>query len=238
MGPVVVKMLSVRDILLYSSILLTIISHCEYGYGSCGGYGGGRGRKRVVSRVVVPREKRVHATHEVHHVVHNRRRRVRPVVVDDGYDIIEQPGFQGSVHIVEDNQPDVVVIDHGGQAYLQPTPVVVNRPPVQAVAVQGQPTQLVPVAVQPNQVVNPYNTGAIDPRLVPVLRGSTAQQGDPLGIYPGGGLDPRIDPSLVPAARGHLADEVRILQDQLDILTKRLGGRGRTSQRDDQLEDL
>ena len=117
-----------------------------------------------MNRVVVPRDKRVHVTHEVHHVVHNRRRRVRPVVVDDGYNIIEQPGFQGSVHIVEDNQPDVVVIDHGGQAYLQPTPVVVNQPPVQAVAVQGHPTQLVPVAVQPNQVVNPYNTGAIDPR--------------------------------------------------------------------------
>ena len=33
-------------------------------------------------------------------------------------------------------------------------------------------------------------------RLVPVLRGSTPQQGDPLGIYPGGGLDPRIDPRL------------------------------------------
>ena len=48
--------------------------------------------------------------------------------------------------------------------------------------------------------------------------------------------------SLVPAARGQLADEVRILQDQLDILTRRLGGRGgsrgRTSQRDEQLEDL
>merc|ERR1712154_423253 len=215
MGPVLVKMLSVRDILLYSSILLTIVSHCEYGYVFCGGYGGGRGRKRIVSRVVVPREKRVHVTHEVHHVVHNRRRRVRP---------------------------DVVVIDHGGQAYLQPTPVLVNQPPVQAVAVQGHPTQVVPVAVQPNQVVNPYNTGAIDPRLFPVLRGSTAQEGDPLGIYPGGGLDPRIDPSLVPAARGQLADEVRILQNQLDILTRRLGGIGgsrrRTSSRDDQLEDL
>jgi len=46
----------------------------------------------------------------------------------------------------------------------------------------------------------------------------------------------------VPAARGQLADEVRILQDQLDILTRRLGGSGgsrrRTSSRDDQLEDL
>ena len=90
-----------------------------------------------------------------------------------------------------------------------------------------------------------------------MLRGSTPQQGDPLGIYPGGGLDPRIDPrldvitnprvihkifSLVPVARGQLADEVRILQDQLEILTRRLGvsggGRRRTSSRDDELEDL
>ena len=84
--------------------------------------------------------------------------------------------------------------------------------------------------------------------MIPELRGSTPQQGDPLGIYPGGGLDPRIDPrlnivfipivipnifSLVPVARGQLADEVRILQDQLEILTRRLGvsagGRRRTS---------
>ena len=90
-----------------------------------------------------------------------------------------------------------------------------------------------------------------------MLRGSTPQQGDPLGIYPGGGLDPIIDPrldiiinpgvihnifSLVPIARAQLADEVRILQDQLEILTRRLGvsggGRRRTSSRDDELEDL
>ena len=59
--------------------------------------------------------------------------------------------------------------------------------------------------------------------LVPVLRGSTPQEGDPLGIYPGGGLDPRIDPALVPAARAQLAEEVRLLQTELDILTRRLG---------------
>ena len=77
-----------------------------------------------------------------------------------------------------------------------------------------------------------------------MLRGSTPQQ----GIYPGGGLDPRIDPrlniifipivipnsfSLVPVARGQLADEFRILHDQLEILTRRLGvgggGRRRSS---------
>ena len=59
--------------------------------------------------------------------------------------------------------------------------------------------------------------------LIPVLRGSTPQEGDPLGIYPGGGLDPRIDPALVPAARAQLAEEVRLLQTELDILTRRLG---------------
>ena len=61
------------------------------------------------------------------------------------------------------------------------------------------------------------------------MRGSTPQEGDPLGIYPGGGLDPRIDPALVPAARAQLAEEVRLLQTELDILTRRLGvSRART----------
>ena len=62
-----------------------------------------------------------------------------------------------------------------------------------------------------------------------MLRGSTPQEGDPLGIYPGGGLDPRVDPALVPAARAQLAEEVRLLQTELDILTRRLGvSRART----------
>ena len=152
--PVVTRMLSVRYLVLYSSILLSAASHCDYG--GCGYGGQGRARKRVVTRVVVPQEKRVHVTHEVHHVVHNRRRRVRPVVVDHGY--------QGSVHIVKDHQPDVVVVDHGGQAYLQPTPVLVNQQPVQAVAVQAVAAPLVPVAVQPSLGANQYGTGAIDPR--------------------------------------------------------------------------
>merc|ERR1711892_123451 len=257
---VVAKMSSVRDIFLYSAIWLSAVtSNCDYGYGGCN-HGHGKTRKRVVSRVVVPRERRVHVTHEVHHVVHNKRRRVRPVVVDhgyvgdgydydDGYDVVQRPGFRGSVHIVENNQPEVVVIDHGGPAYLQPNPVVVNQPALVPVTVQGNPTALVPVqvAVQGNPTYttsgrNPYGTGAIDPRLIPVLRGSTPQEGDPLGIYPGGGLDPRIDPSLVPVARGQLEDEVRNLQDQLEILTRRLGVRGgsrsRSSSRDDGLEDL
>ena len=167
-------MASVRGIFLYSAIWLSALaSNCDYGYGNCN-HGHGRGRKRVVSRVVVPRERRVHVTHEVHHVFHNKRRRVRPVVVDhgyvdEGYNIIERPGFRGSVHIVEDNQPELVVVDYGGPAYLQPTPVVINQPAAYPVTVQGNPIQVVPVAVQGNpaypQVArNPYGTGAIDPR--------------------------------------------------------------------------
>ena len=43
-----------------------------------------------------------------------------------------------------------------------------------------------------------------------MLRGSSPQEGDPLGIYPGGGLDSRIDPALVPEARAQLGDEVSV----------------------------
>ena len=69
-------------------------------------------------------------------------------------------------------------------------------------------------------------------RLIPVLRGSSPQEGDPLGIYPGGGLDPRIDPNLVPEARAQLGDEVRLLQTQLEILSRRLGVSSRGRSRD------
>ena len=63
-----------------------------------------------------------------------------------------------------------------------------------------------------------------------MLRGSSPQEGDPLGIYPGGGLDPRVDPALLPEARAQLADEVRLLQTELNILTRRLGvSRDRTT---------
>ena len=71
------EMASVRDVFLYSAIWLSALaSNCDYGYGNCN-HGHGRGRKRVVSRVLVrePQERRVHVTHEVHHVVHNKRRR-------------------------------------------------------------------------------------------------------------------------------------------------------------------
>ena len=37
-----------------------------------------------------------------------------------------------------------------------------------------------------------------------MLRGSSPQEGDPLGIYPGVGLDSRLDPALLPEARAQL----------------------------------
>ena len=172
-------------------------------------------------------------------------KRVRPLVVEE---------------------PELVVVDHGGPAYVQEPayaqpavvqPTVVHQPAVvqvQQPAVYAQPTVVAQPAVvaQPTVVAQPavyaqpavvspnYGYSGLDPLSTAVLRGSTAQAGDPLGLYPGGGLDPRyctvlscteqeprVDPALVPAARANLAARVRQLQDQLDILTTRLGGRNR-----------
>merc|ERR1712080_313088 len=188
------SMASVR-LLLYSAVLcLASASSCHH-YGD---WGCSPRSRHVVSRghhhhyeaPVV--EKRVRVTHEVHHIVHKRRRRPRPVV-----------------HVVEDTRPEVDYVED-----TRPEVVVVDQPAIVAPAA---------AAVVPSAYAPPYGTGTIDPRLVPVLRGSTPQQGDPLGIYPGGGLDPRIDPSLVPVARNQLEDQVRVLKDQLDVLTRRLG---------------
>merc|ERR1711928_291233 len=194
------SMASVR-ILLYSAVLcLASASSCHH-YGD---WGCSPRSRHVVSRghyhhhyeaPVV--QKRVHVTHEVHHIVHKRRRRPRPVV-----------------HVVEEARPEVVYVED-----TRPDVVVVDQPAVVAPVAPVAPA----AAVAPSAYAPPYGTGSIDPRLVPVLRGSSPQQGDPLGIYPGGGLDPRIDPSLVPAARGQLEDQVRVLKDQLDVLTRRLG---------------
>merc|ERR1712037_958040 len=181
------SMASVR-VFLYSAVLyLASASSCHH-YGDWGcsprsRHVVERGHHHHYEAPVV--EKRVHVTHEVHHIVHKRRRRPRPVV-----------------HVVEDTRPEVVVVDQ---------PAIVA------------PAATAAAAVVPSAYAPPYGTGTIDPRLVPVLRGSTPQQGDPLGIYPGGGLDPRIDPSLVPVARNQLEDQVRVLKDQLDVLTRRLG---------------
>merc|ERR1712037_980079 len=191
------SMASVR-VFLYSAVLYLASASSCHNYGDWG--------CSPRSRHVVPRghhhhyeapvvEKRVHVTHEVHHIVHKRRRRPRPVV-----------------HVVEDTRPEVVYVED-----TRPEVVVVDQPAI--VAPAAPPA----AAVVPSAYAPPYGTGTIDPRLVPVLRGSTPQQGDPLGIYPGGGLDPRIDPSLVPVARNQLEDQVRVLKDQLDVLTRRLG---------------
>merc|ERR1712010_393154 len=191
------SMASVR-VFLYSAVLYLASASSCHNYGDWG--------CSPRSRHVVPRghhhhyeapvvEKRVHVTHEVHHIVHKRRRRPRPVV-----------------HVVEEPRPEVVYVED-----TRPEVVVVDQPAIAAPAVQPA------AAVVPSAYAPPYGTGTIDPRLVPVLRGSTPQQGDPLGIYPGGGLDPRIDPSLVPVARNQLEDQVRVLKDQLDVLTRRLG---------------
>merc|ERR1712047_5727 len=186
-------MASVR-IVLYSAVLCLVSASSCHHYGD---WGCSPRSRHVVSRghhhhhyeaPVV--QKRVHVTHEVHHIVHKRRRRPRPVV-----------------HVVEEARPEVVYVED-----TRPDAVVAPVAPVAPAA-----------AVAPSAYAPPYGTGSIDPRLVPVLRGSSPQQGDPLGIYPGGGLDPRIDPSLVPAARGQLEDQVRVLKDQLDVLTRRLG---------------
>merc|ERR1712007_6904 len=191
------SMASVR-VFLYSAVLYLASASSCHNYGD---WGCSPRSRHVVSRghhhhyqaPVV--EKRVHVTHEVHHIVHKRRRRPRPVV-----------------HVVEDTRPEVVYVED-----TRPEVVVVDQPAI--VAPAAPPA----AAVVPSAYAPPYGTGTIDPRLVPVLRGSTPQQGDPLGIYPGGGLDPRIDPSLVPVARNQLEYQVRVLKDQLDVLTRRLG---------------
>merc|ERR1711971_962326 len=190
------SMASVR-ILLYSAVLWLASASSCHNYGD---WGCSPRSRHVVSRghnhhyetPVV--QKRVHVTHEVHHIVHKRRRRPRPVV-----------------HVVEDTRPEVVYVED-----TRPEVVLVDQPAIVAPAAPA-------AAVVPSAYAPRYGTGTIDPRLVPVLRGSTPQQGDPLGIYPGGGLDPRIDPSLVPVARNQLEDQVRVLRDQLDVLTRRLG---------------
>merc|ERR1711936_545076 len=131
------SMASVR-VLLYSAVL------CLGSASSCHNYGdwGCSPRSRhVVSRghhhhyeaPVV--EKRVHVTHEVHHIVHKRRRRPRPVV-----------------HVVEEPRPEVVVVDQ--PAVVAPVAPAVQpyyvRPPVRA-------------AVVPSAYAPPYGTGNIDP---------------------------------------------------------------------------
>merc|ERR1711935_474643 len=167
---------------------------------------------------------RGHSHSAVRHVTVVKKRRPRPRVVHRTIIVEEEPlPHVGSVHVVRQpavRQPPIHVVQQ----------TAVHQPPVQHAQPQptvlvSQPPPLVPAvsaASGPRVTQDPY-TGRIDPRLIPVLRASTPQQGDPLGIYPGAGLDPRVDPSLVGVARNQLADQVRELSDQLDILTRRLG---------------
>merc|ERR1712154_678869 len=225
MGSVVtiVTMASVRiSIVLYSVILTVSGLWSGDHHDSYGAYGGRHHRRAGVRRRVVvvrerPREHHVHVTHEVRHV---------PAVLDTCHGCHQ--GFEGSVSVVSshhhhrDPRPDVVVVDHGGADYL-PAPrvaVAVEPRPVYAVAAAPAVVEPVPTTAV---VQETYGGSRIDPRLIPVLRGSSPQEGDPLGIYPGGGLDSRIDPALLPEARAQLGDEVRLLQTQLEILTRRLG---------------
>ena len=102
------------------------------------------GRRRVLTRVkaVGDKDRRVHVTHEVHHVVHKpkRRKRIRPItVVSDGigpgrgYDgsyvaVSGTPG-RGAVHVVE-NVPalgrDSVSVINGVRVRYQPNKRVVQ----------------------------------------------------------------------------------------------------------------
>lgn len=175
----------------------------------------------------------------VRHVTVHRKRRPRPRIIHRTVIVEEEPHVE-PVHVVERVSPS-----HVGSVHVvrQQPPVLVQEQPVQVQVVAAAPAATVPQVIQAAPatvpqviqvpqaaVANPATrvtldptTGRIDPRLIPVLRGSTPQQGDPLGIYPGAGLDPRVDPSLVGVARTQLADQVRELSDQLDILTRRLG---------------
>merc|ERR1711892_1601724 len=170
---------------------------------------------------------RGHSHSAVRHVTVVKKRRPRPRVVHRTIIVEEEPlPHVGSVHVVRQpavRQPPIHVVQQ--TAVHQPPVHVVQYAQPQPTVLVSQPPPLVPAvsaASVPRVTQDPY-TGRIDPRLIPVLRASTPQQGDPLGIYPGAGLDPRVDPSLVGVARNQLADQVRELSDQLDILTRRLG---------------
>merc|ERR1712037_165851 len=133
------SMASVR-VFLYSAVLYLASASSCHNYGD---WGCSPMSRHVVSRghhhhyeaPVV--QKRVHVTHEVHHIVHKRRRRPRPVV-----------------HVVEDTRPEVVYVED-----TRPEVVVVDQPPIVAPAAPAA------AAVVPSAYAPPYGTGTIDPRL-------------------------------------------------------------------------
>ena len=106
-------------------------------------------------KIIVVREpqRHVEVRHEVRHVA--RRRPSTVVVTDecvhcDGH----YRGHQGSVSVVHEVvQPEVVVVDHGGSAYLQPQPAITHTHPV----VQAAPVAAVAPAYPSTR------TSAIDP---------------------------------------------------------------------------
>ena len=147
-------MRSVRTFLLYSlAISLVSARASRYGHQA---HQGGRVRKIIVVREP---ERHVEVRHEVRHVV---RRRPSPVVVteecyhcDDHYH-----GHQGSVSVVHEVvQPDVVVVDHGGPAYLQPQPAITHTHPV----VQAAPVAPVAAVAPVAPVYQNTRPSAIDP---------------------------------------------------------------------------
>merc|ERR1711976_422521 len=217
----VVTMASVRtSVMILYSVIITITWVASHGYRD--------NHHGVRRKVIIVKKSRDHS-----HVYHTRH----------GYQD-RHHGYQGSVSVVNDHhhQPDVVVVDHGAPSYVQSPAVVAVETPTVAVAqpavvvAAAKPAVVAAPAVVPVATASGYpRESTIDPRLIPVLRGSSPQEGDPLGIYPGGGQDPRVDPALVPEARAQLGDEVRLLQTQLEILTRRLGVRSgtRSSSRND-----
>ena len=150
-------MRSVRIFLLYS-LAITLVSATPSHYGGeAHHHHGGRVRKKII---LVREPERYHEVrHEVRHVV---RRRPSSVVVTeecvhcDGH----YRGHQGSVSVVHEVvQPDVVVVDHGGPAYLQPQPAITHTHPV----VQAAPVAAVAPAAPAAGVYPNTRPSAIDP---------------------------------------------------------------------------
>ena len=150
-------MRSVRTFPLYSLVLVLTIhlvspTPSRYG-GQDHHHHGGRVRKIIVVREP---ERHLEVRHEVRHVVRRRPRPTSVVVTeecvhcDDGH----YRGHQGSVNVVHEVvQPDLVVVDHGGPAYLQPQPAITHTHPV---------VQAAPVAAVAPVYAN-TRTSAIDP---------------------------------------------------------------------------
>ena len=105
--------------------------------GSPSGYGHSHGHGRAVRRrIVVIREP------EHHHVSHEMRHASRP-----------RYHHEGSVSIVRESRPDVVVVDHGGHGYLPAEPVhVVSAPAVVPAVVQAPVVPVAPAQPAPSGI--------------------------------------------------------------------------------------